>query len=290
MNQDNATAFYIPFYVGLAVGKFLWLKHTAREIDFHSVKMLNWVENQAPWKRRNGSDHFILIGRLTWDFRRLSPDSDTEWGTNFLYMPLMKNVLRLTPERNVWDDLEISVPYPNPFHPRSESDIHQWQREVLMTYCKNEMSSCRAVDCSVTSCLDGANATIEAFLDSDFCLQPKGDGFTRRATFDCMLAGTIPVFFWKGSFENQYQWHLPKAAETYSVFIDNKDVRNDSTIIRRVLEKYSREDVKKMRERIIDLMPKFLIAAFDADLGSTKDAFDIAIEGAFKRFTLQRKT
>ncbi|KAK4492872.1 hypothetical protein RD792_000197 [Penstemon davidsonii] len=315
LNQDQATAFYIPFYVGLSIGKYLWLNHTANDIDSHSLMMLKWVKNQDPWKRQNGSDHFIMLGRLTWDFRRITPDSDNEWGTSLLNMPLMKNVLRLTPERNVWDELEISVPYPNPFHPRSVSDIRQWQsvlrsknrsslfcfvggarkyikhdfRNLVLTYCKNESDSCRVVDCSVFPCYEGANATIETFLDSDFCLQPKGDGFTRRATFDCMLAGAIPVFFWKGSFENQYQWHLPTNSESYSVFIDNKDVRNDSTIIRRVLEKYNRDEVKKMRETIIDFMPKFLIAASDSNLGSIKDAFDIAMDGVLRKFKQQNE-
>lgn len=310
----QATAFYIPFYVGLAARKYLWVNHTAEEIDFHSVMTLNWIKNQAPWKRTNGSDHFIVIGRLTWDFRRISPHDGKEWGTSFLYMPLMKNVLHLGPERMKWDPLEFSIPYPNPFHPRSKHDIHQWQsflrhrersklfcfvggarkriendfREVVMTYCKNEQDACQLVDCSVTPCLDGAVETLQAFLDSDFCLQPKGDGDTRRATFDCMLAGGVPVFFWKGSFTNQYVWHLPIAAETYSVFIDNKVARNDTSIIRRVLEKYSREEVKRMRETIIDLIPNIVVSSSDADLGDVKDAFDITMEAVLKRYTRQK--
>lgn len=316
LDQDQAIAFYIPFYVGVVVGKYLWANHTAKEMDFHSVTMLNWVKNRPPWKRSNGSDHFIVLGRLTWDFRRITADSDTEWGTSLLNMSLMENVLRLSPERSIWDPLEVSIPYPNPFHPRYESDIRHWQsvlraknrsrlfsmvggarkhikhdfRAVLLTYCKEETEYCKMVDCSVTPCYNGAAETMEAFLDSDFCLQPKGDGFTRRATFDCMLAGSIPVFFWKGSFENQYRWHMPLAAETYSVFIDNKDVRNDTSIIRHVLEKYSREEVERLREKVIDLMPNFLIAESGADLGSLKDAFDITMNEVLQRFKQQKES
>lgn len=313
-NLDEATAFYIPFYVGLAVGKYLWFNHTAKDRDRHSLIMLNWVKEQPSWKRTNGSDHFIMLGRLTWDFRRLH-DSDTEWGTSFIYMPLMKNVLHLTVERSQWDELEFSVPYPTAFHPRSQSDIQQWQsfirarkrsslfcfvgatrksfkndfRGLLMNYCKNESDSCRLVDCSVTHCYDGAPVILKTFLDSDFCLQPKGDGFTRRSTFDCMLSGAIPVYFWEGSFKDQYQWHLPGAAEAYSVFIDNNGVRN-GTDIRSVLERYSREEVNKMRETIIDFMPKFLYSSSNADLGSVKDAFDIAMDGVLRRFMEQKRS
>ncbi|KAL6581330.1 hypothetical protein OROMI_007253 [Orobanche minor] len=309
-NRNEATAFYIPFYAGLAVGRYLWFNHTSKDRDYHAVEMLNWIEKQDPFKNSNGSDHFIMLGRLTWDFRRLT-DNDDEWGTKLIYMPSMKNVLRLGIERSQWDGLEISVPYPTPFHPRSESDIRQWQdfirsrkraslftfvgstrkkirndfRGVLMGYCRNEPLSCRLVDCSVAQCYDGAPAILEPFLDSDFCLQPKGDGYTRRSTFDCLLAGSIPVFFWRESFEHQYEWHLPKEASIYSVLIDRRVVRNDTSIVKRVLEKYSREEVQKMRETIIDFLPRLLYSRSDMPLGSVDDAFDIAMEGVLRRFS-----
>ncbi|CAK9133175.1 unnamed protein product [Ilex paraguariensis] len=267
--------------------------------------------DQPYWPRSNGSDHFIMLGRLTWDFRRLT-DSDTEWGSKFIYMPSMKNVMRLAVERSPWDDLEVSVPYPTAFHPRSNSELVQWQsfisarkrtslfcfvgatrkkikndfRGLLMSYCKNESDSCRVVDCAATHCYDGAPAILEAFLESYFCLQPKGDGFTRRSFFDCMLAGSIPVYFWKGSFMNQYRWHLPGAYESYSVFIDHTDVRNGSSI-RKVLERYSEKEVRSMRERIIELVPKFVYSWSTQDLGNTKDAFDIAIDGVLRTFKEQ---
>ncbi|KAL0400216.1 UNVERIFIED_CONTAM: Xyloglucan galactosyltransferase XLT2 [Sesamum radiatum] len=313
LNQDQATAFYIPFYVGLSVGKYLWFNYTSKDRDFHSEEMLKWVKTQQPFKNSNGSDHFIMLGRLTWDFRRLT-DNDDEWGTKFIYMPLMKNVLRLAVERSQWDPLEISVPYPTAFHPRSEPDIRQWQsfirdrkrtspftfvgatrkkirndfRGVLMGYCKNQSSSCRVVDCSITHCYDGAPAILEAFLDSDFCLQPKGDGFTRRSAFDCMLAGSIPVYFWRGSTEYQYEWHLPKSAQTYSVFIDHNVVRNDTSIIKQVLEKYSKEEIRKMRETIIEFLPRLLYSRPNTYLGSINDAFDVAMEGVLRKFKQQK--
>ncbi|KAG6421915.1 hypothetical protein SASPL_118475 [Salvia splendens] len=180
------------FYAGLAVRNYLFSNSTAKDRDRHADAMLNWVKTQPAWQKSNGSDHFLMLGRLTWAFRRLT-DDDAEWGSSLLYMPLMKNVLRLTVERFRWDGLEVSVPYPTAFHPRSGSDIRQWQawigarkrirndfRSVLMEYCKNETASCRVVDCWKTPCSDGAPAILEAFLGSDFCLQPKGDGLTRR--------------------------------------------------------------------------------------------------------------
>lgn len=155
-----------------------------------------------------------------------------------------------------------------------------------MSYCKKETTSCRVVDCSIAQCYDGAPEIMEAFLDSNFCLQPKGDGSTRRSFFDCMLAGSIPVYFWRGSFEGQYEWHLPRDASTYSVFIDNNIVRNDTSIIKRALSKYSEKDVRKMREKIIDFLPKLLYTKSNTYLD---DAFDIAMEGVLKRFKYLKK-
>ncbi|KAL1564535.1 xyloglucan galactosyltransferase XLT2-like [Salvia divinorum] len=313
-NPAEATAFYIPFYAGLAVRKYLFSNSTAKDRDRHAASMLDWVKKQPPWRHLNGSDHFLMLGRLTWAFRRLT-DDDNEWGSSFIYMPLMKNVLRLTVERSRWDDLEFSVPYPTAFHPRSESDIRQWQdwirgrqrsnlftfvgatrkkilndfRSILMEYCKKETTSCRVVDCSMVPCSDGAPAILEAFLDSDFCLQPKGDGLTRRSVYDCMLAGSIPVYFWRGSFEYQYEWHLPKNASNYSIFIDNNIARNDTSIIKRTLEKFGKEEVMRMRETIIDFLPKLLYSKSNANLGGIEDAFDIAMEGVLKRFEQQRR-
>ncbi|CAN4084549.1 unnamed protein product [Withania somnifera] len=313
LEPRNATAFYIPFYAGLAIGKILWFT-TAKERDRPSEEMLKWVTDQPYWNRNNGSDHFLVLGRLTWAFRRKT-DDDSDWGTSFLRMPLMKNVLRLSVEKNPWDDLEVSVPYPTAFHPQFEIEIKRWQdlvrsrnrsshfcfvgavrkkikndfREVLMNYCKNETGSCKVVDCSVTHCYDGAPAILEAFLDSDFCLQPKGDGYTRRSMFDCMLAGSIPVYFWEVSFKTQYEWHLPLPSENYSVYMDHTEVRNDTTIVRKVLDKFTKEDVKRMREVLIDAMPKYIYARSNQGLGSSTDAFDIAINEVLRRFKQQKE-
>ncbi|KAK6125298.1 hypothetical protein DH2020_040960 [Rehmannia glutinosa] len=234
-------------------------------------------------------------------------------GSSFIHMPLMKRVLRLAVERDPWDQLEISVPYPTGFHPKSKSEMDQWLgfvrtrertslftfvggkrkvkgdfRTILLSHCYNESDTCRVVDCSGTRCYDGTSEILEAFLASDFCLQPRGDAFTRRSTFDCMLAGSIPVFFWKRSIYNQYHWFLGDEPEKFSVLIDRKDVRN-GTSIRKVLEGFSRDEVRKMREKVISLVPKFVYSSMPSDeIESGKDAFDIAIDGVLRRFQEQK--
>lgn len=99
-----------------------------------------------------------------------------------------------------------------------------------------------------------------------------------------MLAGSIPVIFWERTAYGQYEWFLPDEPGSYSVFIDHKEVRNGSASIRGVLEKFSREKVRKMRDKVIETIPKIVYASAPEGLESIEDAFDIALHGIFKRF------
>lgn len=306
---ESATAFYIPFYAGLAVGRYLFGNHSSEERDRDCEMLLRWVQDQQHWKRSNGSDHFITLGRIAWDFRRYGP---VGWGSGFINMPEMRNVLRLVIERSPWDPLEIGVPYPTGFHPRSNADVLEWQRHVrthrraslfcfvgatrgafkddfrgrLLSYCKNESDSCRAVDCAKSRCHHGSSDILETFLASDFCLQPRGDSYTRRSMFDCMVAGSIPVLFWEQTAYDKYQGFLPEEHTSYSVFIDYKSLKN-GTSIRKVLERFSSEEVRKMREKVVDLIPKIVYAKPQQGSEYIKDASDVAIEIVLRRLKKQ---
>ncbi|GMH09072.1 hypothetical protein Nepgr_010912 [Nepenthes gracilis] len=303
---DSAAAFYIPFYAGFAVEKYLWSETSAKERDKHCEMVLDWIQQQQPYfNRSNGLDHFITMGRITWDFRRTR---DNDWGSHCIYTPAMMNITRLLIERNPWDYFDIGVPYPTGFHPSTDSDVSAWQefvrsrdrktlfcfagatrrfirndfRGLLLSHCRNESDSCRVVDCTGNRCSDGTSKILQTFLDSDFCLQPRGDSFTRKSLFDCMLAGSIPVFFWRRTAYFQYQLFLPVEPESYSVFIHRDEVKN-GTSLRRVLESYSKEEVRRMREKIVEFIPRIVYAKPIGGLENIKDAFEIAIDGVLKR-------
>lgn len=306
MEPESATAFYIPFYAGLAVGKYLWSSNfTARDRDYHCEMILRWVREKPYFNRSSGWDHFITMGRITWDFRR---SNDGDWGSKCIYLPEMRNISRLLIERNSWDYFDVGVPYPTGFHPSSANDVKIWQnfvngrrrstlycfagatrgfikndfRGLLLKQCYADSEKCRVVDCGGSKCSNRTAAILETFLSSDFCLQPRGDSFTRRSIFDCMVAGSIPVFFWKRTAYYQYEWFLPEEAGSYSVFIDRNEVEN-GTSIRSVLEKFSQEEVKKMRAKVVEYIPKLVYAKPNTGLKGMKDAFDIAVEGVLKR-------
>lgn len=306
-----ATAYYIPFYAGLAVGKYLWSNYSHRDRDRHGEMLLAWLREQRYWNKSNGWDHFMTLGRITWDFRRTK---DEDWGSSLIYMPLMRNITRLLIERNPWDYFDIGIPYPTGFHPRTDADVLQWQRHLrtrnrttlfsfagatrgkfrddfrglLLSHCLNESDACRVVDCAGSRCSNGTSAILKSFMDSDFCLQPRGDSFTRRSIFDCMIAGSIPVFFWRRTAYAQYEWFLPSEPESYSVFIDRSEVKQGKSV-RGVLESYSEEEVRKMREKVIEQIPSLVYARPSEGRKGFKDAFDIAIDGVLRRMKEQEK-
>ncbi|KAJ0551760.1 putative exostosin [Helianthus annuus] len=312
MDGEAATAYYIPLYAGLAVGKYLWTdNYTAEDRDRHCEMMLKWVHDQPYWNKSDGWDHFVTMGRITWDFRRSKKE---DWGSGCIYLPGMRNITRLLIERNSWDYFDVGVPYPTGFHPSSVSDVATWQefvrtrtrdtlfcfagatrglikndfRGLLLNQCYNASGSCRVVDCGGSKCSNGTSVILESFLGSDFCLQPRGDSFTRRSIFDCMIAGSIPVFFWNRTAYSQYEWFLPGQPESYSVFIDKKEVLNGISI-KGVLEKFGKDEVRKMREKVIEYIPRIVYAKPHEGIEGMKDAFDVAIEGVLNRIKDQEQ-
>lgn len=114
---------------------------------------------------------------------------------------------------------------------------------------------------------------------SRFCLQAPGNSFTRRSTFDAMLAGCIPVFFSAHTMYTQYMWYLPDDRRSYSVFMDNKN----NTQIEHELSRISESDVVKMRETVINLIPRLTYAHPNATNYNLPDAVDVALEALAKQ-------
>ncbi|KAH7299233.1 hypothetical protein KP509_24G001500 [Ceratopteris richardii] len=312
LDPEKATAFFVPFYAGLDVARYLFVPSTTTQRDKLTHSLLDWLSSTDTWKRNGGKDHFFMIGRITWDFRRGESSlwdrlwRRSGWGSDFFLTPQMRNPLRLIIEKSIFDEQEIAVPYPTSFHPTSDSHLAQWQaivrsskrdllfsyaggprpqfpndfRSLLLEQCKNASSKCRSFDCSEQRCEHPLPA-MELFLDSTFCLQPRGDSFTRRSIFDSLIAGCIPVFFWHRTAYLQYGWHLPTKTDSYSVYIDRKEVRAGKSI-EKILNGFSERRILKMRETLITAIPRFVYKVPGNSSANFRDAFDIAIDGVLR--------
>ncbi|KAK3041070.1 hypothetical protein RJ639_026867 [Escallonia herrerae] len=145
---------------------------------------------------------------------------------------------------------------------------------------------CDFVDCSNGICEHDPIRFMKPMLHASFCLQPPGDTPTRRSTFDAILAGCIPVFFEDLSAKSQYGWHLPEERyKEFSVFIAKEDVVFKGVKILDVLTGIPRAEVRRMREKLLEIMPGIMYRKHGSSLGlrTRKDAFDIAVEGTLQR-------
>ncbi|KAF0891482.1 hypothetical protein E2562_009895 [Oryza meyeriana var. granulata] len=314
-----ATAFFVPFYAGLAVGRHLWAANaTDADRDRDCLALLSWLHAQPYYKRSNGWDHFIALGRITWDFRR-SPDGG--WGGSFLLMPGLANITRLVIERDPWDAMDIGIPYPTSFHPRTAADVRGWQRYassrsrpklfafagaprsaikgdfrgLLLEECQAAGNACGALDCGEGRCIKQNELVMQLFLGARFCLQPRGDSFTRRSLFDCMVAGAVPVLFWRRSAYRQYGWYVPVGNDQegeWSVFIDRDELRTGNVTVRGVLAAIPEARVHQMSKRVVEMIPKLLYSAAGKEgLGDgMKDAVDVMIDGMVRRVAEQRQS
>lgn len=125
---------------------------------------------------------------------------------------------------------------------------------------------------------------MSVFQKSVFCLQPRGDSYTRRSTFDLIIAGCIPVFFHSGTAYVQYLWYLPKNHTKYSVYIPLGNAREGEKMrIEERLLQIPSEEVLKMREEVIKMIPSIIYANRRDGIGRFEDAFDIAVKGILER-------
>ena len=127
-DSSLAAAVFVPFYAGLDVARHLW-GHNVSSRDALAVDMVRLVTARPEWRAMGGRDHFFVAGRTTWDFRRQG-DGDTEWGSNLLLLPAVRNMTALVLEASPWHLNDAAIPYPTSFHPGTDEGIFFWQDRV----------------------------------------------------------------------------------------------------------------------------------------------------------------
>lgn len=305
-DSKKALAIYVPFYAGLDVGRYLWGGFNTSVRDSNAKKIVKWLKKKPEWKYMWGRDHFFTIGRITWDFKR---EKNSGWGSKLMVLPEIKNATILIIESSPYSKNEYAVPYPTYFHPLCTNEVFEWQkrarkgeRKYLFSFAggprPNMEDSIRSKiinqclssqKCGLLDCASSSNNCNEPvhmmkmFQSSVFCLQPTGDSYTRRSTFDSILAGCIPVFFHPASAYVQYIWHLPKDYTKYSVFIPESGIRNGRANIKEILSRIPEEKVVAMREEVVRIIPRVIFADPRGRFEGIEDAFDVAINGVLER-------
>ncbi|TYH77597.1 hypothetical protein ES332_D04G165000v1 [Gossypium tomentosum] len=160
------------------------------------------------------------------------------------------------------------------FHPRSDSDIVQWQNFVRNCHCKTLF------------CFTGAPHTA---IKNDFkglllnhCNNASGSYKVVDCTGSCCSNDTSHQTTYL-----QYQWFLPNDLISYSIFIHRDLVKNDTSSIKTILQSYRKQEINQMREKMIQYIPKLVYAKPEKGLNNIKDAFNIAIDGVLKRIKEQ---
>ncbi|CAI9107538.1 OLC1v1006912C1 [Oldenlandia corymbosa var. corymbosa] len=312
-DSSLAAAIFVPFYAGFDIARYLWGYNTSMR-DAASLALIDWLTKKPEWGIMGGKDHFLVAGRITWDFRRKT-DQERDWGNKLLFLPEAKNMSMLVVEASSWNFNDFGIPYPTYFHPAKDEEVFIWQdrmrkterkwlfcfaggrrpgdrksiRDQIIDQCKNS-KVCKLLECAKGQSKCHSPSTImQMFQSSVFCLQPQGDSYTRRSAFDSILAGCIPVFFHPASAYTQYIWHLPKNVSKYSVLIPENDIRKNNISIEQLLSRYTAKQIKEMGEEVIKLIPTITYADPRSKLETVKDAFDVAVEAIIKRVTKLRK-
>lgn len=310
----NADIYFIPFFAGLDALPYLY--NETKRFHQQGLDLLAWLRQNATesWRRYGGHDHFMIAGRTAWDFA-IPEEGNKDWGTSLFDLDAMKHVTFMVLERRPWRPNEQAIPYPVGFHPSSSASLKLWIqrvrdtvrtalfsfsgavrpqqvgsiREILSQQCVNSSNKCSRLDCASIKCSHNPEPIYESLLHADFCLQPRGDTATRRSTIDSIVSGCIPVLFHKDTAETQYTWHLPPELNTYSVFIPEDCIMNGTCIVKDILMQIRPSQVRKMREKLISMIPSVVYRdPSAASLSRTvmSDAFDLAIEGMRRKVDL----
>lgn len=312
-DSSLASAVYVPFYAGLDISRRLWGVNSL-ERDSSAFDLMKWVSEKPEWSRMWGRDHFLVVGRIAWDFRRQT-DNESDWGSKLRFLPESMNMSMLSVESSSWKN-DFAIPYPTCFHPSKWEHVVQWQDEMrrqkrrylfafagaprpdlsesirgkIIDQCLASGNACKLLDCNygATNCDNPVNV-MKVFRSSVFCLQPPGDSYTRRSLFDSILAGCIPVFFHPGTAFAQYVWHLPRNFTSYSLYMPVRDIKDWNVKIKDTLLKISEDRVIGLREEVIKLIPRVVYADLRSKSEGFEDAFDIAVDGILERIEQVRE-
>ena len=220
-DPERATLFLVPYAPGMfleAVSRS-WgnglVSHAVAHAYVDRLQML--LGTSRWWRRRNGSDHLLILGRPLGDLMDKRATTGRPGIAGFRQDdPFWRNTIQLSVEAPRLLGHAMAVPWPGVLRPASAAVVRAWQthalaqrKPVLLTF----VGSTRSADGTPRGAqtrvpfAQACNASSECryeprlpqgelwalYLRSRFCIHLAGDTLTRRGLFDSSVCGCVPV-------------------------------------------------------------------------------------------------
>jgi len=283
-STQQANLFYVPLPVAsLMMGTRYGTMKKKDNIAYYS-RVKKFLASHPAWQRCNGCDHILTIGRDGNEFT-LSSWAGIQRNEFYMSDPFWMNVTKLStcacateqtgfaPEKGKDPVYNLfGMPYPVLLHPRSKSDVTRWISHVANFPRKNRLALVAGRRSKISirrdliaNCpedpqceyLDPSQASVsylsmvKVYMESEFCFQPPGDNPVRRAFFDSLVAGCVPVIFTPHMAD--FAWYTPPALlPDISLMVTSYE-----DTVRQVKE-ISPDRLHAMQQAIRELIPKIL--------------------------------
>ena len=319
LDPEKADLFVIPYDLGLDgyvdPDRCTMRRGCTRGLPQKLQKILS---DSKYWQKHHGADHVLL-----WSLGNYHP-----WPRNGCDI-FMKDFCKRCTITCYWMDPSIrehrfiSVPFPSAYHwhdniknlPWEVSETRTQERVTMATYLGStqtlnpfhtkirramakqceESQNCKWLQIAHSSKDSSIGDYLSVYKKSVFCLCPPGDDPARKAVFDAIISGCIPVIFHESTLYNQYPWHFNEGeALEISISVPGDKVRRNQIKFMEFLEKVSPEVIKMKQQKIAQVAKRLQYALPPLTLlNDTKDAtpweppfpdgVDRILDGCFNR-------
>ena len=171
---------------------------------------------------------------------------------------------------------------------------HTKIRRAMVAQCQKSQY-CEWLQLKHTSKDTSISDFLSVYKRSIFCLSPPGDDPGRKAVFDAIISGCIPVIFEPATLFNQYPWHFSEEdALDIAISIPGAKVRSNELQFMDFLLSIDMSVIRKKQEAIHRIAPTLQysvpppeslvnISDFTPWEPPFHDAADLTLEGMFDR-------
>jgi xyloglucan galactosyltransferase MUR3 len=277
-DPEKATLFIIPYDLGLDGYAD---KGTCRNrrtcTPGLAPRLAKYIEASKYYRRYDGVDHVVL-----WSLGQYHP-----WPHNGCDTFMSKTCAKCAMtcywmDSTKADSRFISVPFPSGYHwwdgikdipwavnaslrnmtavylgsTQTLNPAHTKIRRAMTQQC-TKSSECHWMQIGHSSIDTNIADYLSVYRRSIFCLCPPGDDPARKALFDAILSGCIPVVFQVATLFNQYWWHIgEQSALDISVYIPGEQVRAGTADMMKILLAIPNEVIQKKQAAIARIAPR----------------------------------